>query len=184
MSAAKPAKPSVFDGTDRSRNTVITWIFDVEQYHELTDTPANKQTKFAASYLTGTAKTWYINNYVKKDVIPPLNEFLGAFKKFFSSATETQDVFRSLEKLRQDNRSTTEHITEFKLLAAQLDKSDLEWIRYTFFRGLNRKLAEAVVNDLKKDDDLDVICDKTLQKASVTELIDAIQCEYCSRCLI
>ena len=46
--------------------------------------------------------------------------------------------------------------------AAQLEEPDLDWIQYTFLRGLTWKLAKAVVNDSKNDDDLDLICDKVL----------------------
>lgn len=172
--SAKPAKPPTFDGTDTSRPIVLAWIFDVKQYLTLTDTPEDKQTKFAASYLAGVAKTWYITTYADKETTPSLKDFLDAFKKYFSSPTETQDVFSSLEKLRQGSRAANEYVTEFKLLAAQLKNPDLEYIQFTFLRGLNRKLAEAVVNDIETKDELDEICVKTLKKAAITELVNAI----------
>ena len=173
--SAKPAKPSFFDGTDTSRSTVLAWVFDVEQYLTLTDTPTDKQTKFAASYLSGVAKTWYITTYANKGTTPSLKDFLDAFKGYFSSPTETQDVFGSLERLRQGSRPANEYVTEFKLLAAQLKNPAPDFIQYTFLKGLNRELAKAVINDIEKEDDLDKISIKTLKKAAITELVNAIQ---------
>ena len=173
--SAKLAKPPVFDGTDTSRTTVLSWIFDVEQYLTLTDTPEDKQTKFAATYLSGVAKTWYITTYGDKGTVTPLMDFLKAFKGFFLAATETQDVYNSIEKLRQEKRSANEYVTEYKLLAAQVKDPPLGWIHYTFLRGLDHTLAEAVVNDIGEKDDLDTSCAKTLKKAAITQLVNAIQ---------
>ena len=116
-------------------------MFDVKQYLQLTDTPEDKLVSFAASYLSGVAKTWYITTYADVNPAPSLKDFLAAFKAFFLSATETQDIFSALERLKQGRRSAKEYVTEFKLLAAQLTKPDPDYIRYAFIRGLDPKLA-------------------------------------------
>ena len=131
------------------------------------ETADNKQTKIAATYLSGVAKTWYINTYGNKNTVTSLEDFLKAFKNFFLSATETQDVYSSIENLKQGKCSAKESITEYKLLSAQLTDPPLNWTHYTFIKGLDRKFAATVVNDFEAKNDLDTICTKTLKKAAV-----------------
>ena len=146
--SAKLAKPSFFNGTDTSRPTILSWVFDIEQYLTLTDTSKDSQTKYAASYLSGVAKTWYITKYGSKNTVTPLDDFIKEFKAFYLPATEIQDVYKSIENLKQGSRTAKEYVTDYKLLAAQLTNPAIDWVHYTFLKGLNRKLAEAVVNDL------------------------------------
>ena len=82
-------------------------MFDVEQYLTLTETADNKQTKIAAFYLSGVPKTWYINTYGNKNTVTSLEDFLKAFKSFFLSATETQDVY-SVEISRTFDEASSE----------------------------------------------------------------------------
>src|SRR5436305_14918178 len=95
-------------------------MFDVEQYLTLTETANNKQTKIAAFYLSKVPKAWYINSYGSTNTVISLEDFLKAFKSFFLSATETQDVYSSIDNLKQGKRSAKEYITEYKLISAQL----------------------------------------------------------------
>ena len=178
--SAKLAKPSLFDGTNTSRSTILSWVFDIEQYLIISETPNELQTKYAASYLSGVAKTWYITTYGNRNTVTPLDEFIKAFKAFYLLATEIQDVYNSIENLKQGSRPAKDYVTDYKLLVAQLDNPGTDWIHYTFLKGLNRKLAEAVVNDLDPKDTLETICNKTLKKASITQLVEAIYANQAS----
>jgi len=103
---SKPAKPFTFDGTDTSPTTIATWVFDVQQYLSLTDTPAGKQTRLAASYLGGTAKTWYIDTFGSVTPTPDLDDFLSEFKEFFTSSTAFDDAFTQVEHIEQGKLGT------------------------------------------------------------------------------
>ena len=63
-------KPDKFDGTDTSIATVTSWMFTVEEYMELAEVPAEKQTRLAATWLSDTAKIWYINTYRNVKPLP------------------------------------------------------------------------------------------------------------------
>jgi hypothetical protein len=163
MATAKPAKPEFFNGKDTSRATIVSWMFDIKQYLLLTGTPEDQRTPIAATYLQGTAKTWYITMFTKPGAeTPSLDNFLAAFKKRFLSATEREDIFAALETLKQGTGTAQVYTDEFKLLTSQLEITDLSLLRMWFIRGLNPILARAVVNDLVEGDDVDEMCRKTL----------------------
>src|SRR5436305_3873904 len=94
-------------------------MFDIEQYLTLTKTANNKQIKIAVFYLSRVSKTWYINTYDNKNTVTSLEDFLKAFKSFFLSATETQNVYSFIENFKQEKRSVKKYIIEYKLLSAQ-----------------------------------------------------------------
>src|SRR4051795_3571325 len=57
----KLAKPKTFGG--KSNESVDTWIFQVEQYFRITESPEDKKIPFAASFLTDHAATWWRHQY-------------------------------------------------------------------------------------------------------------------------
>ena len=185
MSTAKPAKPSSFDGSDTSRMTIVTWSFDVSQYLKLTKTPDDEQVPIAASYLSGAAKTWFITTYTDPATYPDLRTFLGQFKANFSSATDQDDVIRSLEGIRMANCSINEYVSDFKLLVNQLENRDSpdtkRWVRLCFLRGLSGRLAELLVNDLSDQDSVNDICTKALKKSAVIDYAKSLRLSNLSK---
>ena len=55
----KVMKPDKFDGKDTFIATVAAWTFSMEEYMELAEIPAEKQTRLTATWLSDTAKCWY-----------------------------------------------------------------------------------------------------------------------------
>ena len=53
---SKPPKPSKFDGSDSSLNTVKTWAYEVEEYMDLARVPLNTQTRYARTFLSSPPK--------------------------------------------------------------------------------------------------------------------------------
>jgi hypothetical protein len=86
----KVPKPKAFDGLNVSITTVNEWVHSVDEYVDLSGIPPEHQTRVASFFLTGDAKTWYLNTYSRP--YPPLNEFLVAFKEQFLAAHSTDDI--------------------------------------------------------------------------------------------
>ena len=57
---------------------------------------------------------------------------------------------------------------------AQIENPDLDYIYYAFLSGLKWTLAQAVINNIRKENTLDEMCTKTLKKAAIIEIINAI----------
>ena len=141
----------------------------------MTDTPAPKQTMYAASYLGGTAKTWYINTFGTVTPLPGLDAFLTEFKAFFTSPSASDDAFTQVEHIEQGKRTGNEYVTEFKLLLGQLrSATDSHWSKHYFLRELTRKVREAVINDIADDDDINKIIAKALKKEAVQKYASAL----------
>ena len=138
---SKPAKPFTFDGTNNSLTTITTWVFDVQQYLMLTDTPVEKESRLAASYLGGTAKTWYIDAFEKVTPPPSLEKFLTKFQSFFMNSSAVDDTFTQVVHIEQGRRTRNEYVTEFKLILGQLGPTtDACWSKRNFLCGLPRKV--------------------------------------------
>ena len=94
-------KPDKFDGTDTSIATVTAWTFSVEEYIELAEISEGKQTRIAATWLSGVAKVWYINTYNGVDPLPSLKDFIKAFKEQHLMAHSRADVIKRAETIYQ-----------------------------------------------------------------------------------
>src|SRR4051812_14212108 len=57
----KPAKLETFGG--KSNESVDTWIFQIEQYFRITESPEDKKIPFVASFLTDHVATWWQHQY-------------------------------------------------------------------------------------------------------------------------
>ena len=153
----KPAKPPFFDGKDTSVATVKAWIFSVREYVELSEIEEGKQTRYAAGYLTDTAKTWYINTYASVTPLPDLDTFLNEFKRFYLKTSNENDAADHIESIKQGKMSVSEYSTEFKMHLSELGTgTDPRWVKRHFLRGLRPKLHIALaphiadVNDLNR----------------------------------
>jgi hypothetical protein len=152
----KPAKPPFFDGRDSSVSTVKAWIFSVREYVELSDIDENKQTRYAAGYLTDTAKTWYIDTYGNAAISPDLDTFLNAFKKFYLKTSNENDAAERIETIKQEKLSVSEYATEFKMQLSELgDETDPRWIKRHFLHGLRSKIHIAMAPQISTVNDLD-----------------------------
>ena len=97
----KITKPDKFDGKDTSIATVTAWTFSVEEYMELAEISIDKQTRLAATWLSDSAKVWYINSYQDVKPLPSLKDFLKSFKEQHLTAHSKADVIKRSETIRQ-----------------------------------------------------------------------------------
>jgi hypothetical protein len=158
-SALKPAKPVVFDGMDVMHVTVHNWMFSIQEYMDLAEIPEAKQTRLAGTYLSGIAKSWYINKYADASPLPTLNVFLANFKKHHTRSDNAVTVIRRIETMRQGrNRPAADYGTEFESLVAELGTgADPHWIHEHFLRGLNDATCIALAPALNREEDLDTL---------------------------
>jgi hypothetical protein len=158
-SALKPAKPAVFDGTDVTHVTVRNWMFSIQEYMDLAEIPDAKQTRLAGTYLSGVAKSWYINKYADVSPLPALDAFLANFKKHHTRSDNAVTIIRRIETMRQGrNRSAADYGTEFESLIAELGTgADPRWVHEHFLRGLDNATRIALAPALNGDEDLDTL---------------------------
>ena len=145
--------------------TVTAWTFSVEEYMELAEVPDGKQTRLAATWLSGVAKVWYINTYRDVKPLPPLKDFIKAFEEQHLMAHSKADVIKHAETIcRGSQRGTSEYSTEFKMLILQLGYKSNEpndWVMHHYLRGLNKTVRDNLVPHLDKEKDtLDVLIKK------------------------
>ena len=107
---------------DTSVLTIKSWIFSVQEYLALSETPAKDQAWRAAFFLDGPAKIWYIDTYDGKPT-PSLKDFLEAFKKYHLKSNHKDDTAKCIEHGGQESRTIAEYSTEIKLLKAELGKA-------------------------------------------------------------
>ena len=157
----KISKSDKFDGTDISLATTTAWAFSVEEYIDLAQIPAEFQTRFAGTLLNGQAKVWYINTYKDVKPLPPLDEFLEAFKEYHQTINGEADIITRVETIRQDTRTTNQFCDELKMLIAQLGpKTDLRWTHVHFFRGVDKNVHRAMIPFINGDENLDELIKK------------------------
>ena len=169
----KVTKPDKFDGKDTSIATVTAWTFSVEEYMELAEIPAEKQTRLAATWLSDTAKVWYINSYKDVKPLPTLGVFLEAFKEQHLTAHSKADVIKRVESIRQGTqRGANEYSTEYKMLVHQLGNRSDEpdaWVTRHYLRGLDRTIRESLIPHLTETDTLDSLIKKAANIARNVE---------------
>jgi hypothetical protein len=104
----------------------------------LADVPENMQTHLAGTFLSGSAKTWFINTYADATPMPALDEVLKAFKEQHLAADIDVDLIRRIETMCQGRRSVSEYATEYKMLVLELGENvDPRWTNIHFLRGLD-----------------------------------------------
>ena len=148
----KISKPDKFDDIDLSLATTTAWAFSVEEYIDLAQIPAEFQTRFAGTLLSGEAKVWYINIYKDVKPLPSLDKFIEVFKEHHQATNGEADIITRVETIRQDTRITNQFCNEFKMLIVQLGpKIDLRWIHVHFFRGVDRNVRRAMISFINEN---------------------------------
>src|SRR5438552_4021403 len=131
----------------------------VKKYMKLADIPADKQTRLATTWLSDTAKMWYINTYKNVKPLPLLEPFLKAFKEQHLTSHSKADVIKRAETIKQGTqRSANEYSTEFKMLVQQLGYDTAKpdaWVTRHYLRGLDKAVRDGLIPHLKEEDTLD-----------------------------
>jgi len=89
-------------------------MFSIQEYMDLAEVPENKQTRLAGTYLSGIAKSWYINKYADVTSLPPLADFLANFKKHHTRTNNAVTIIRRIETMKQGHRPAADYGTEFE----------------------------------------------------------------------
>jgi hypothetical protein len=143
----KPAKPNTFGG--KSNESVDTWIFQIEQYFRITESPEDKKIPFAASFLTDHAATWWRHQYRNLGYHGDYGwpEFIRGLRDQFCPVDAEQQARNALYTLKQTT-SVAKYIHEFQNIILDIpgmlerDKID------RFLRGLKSDLYERVALQL------------------------------------
>jgi len=153
--ALKPSKPVIFDDTDVTHTLVRNWMFSIQEYMDLAEVPENKRTRLMGTYLSGIAKSWYINKYADVTPLPSLADFLANFKKHHTHTDNAVTVIRRIETMKQGHRPAADYETEFESLVTELGNTDTRWVHEHFLWGLDDATHIALAPALLGDEDLD-----------------------------
>jgi len=116
-----------FDGA--RNDTVAHWIAAVKDYFEISP-PMSEANKVlvASQHMTGDARRWYQVELRRNVVFPTFDQFCGAVKKEFLSATVEQQARDKLRRLRQ-TKSAEAYTDQFRrLLLLVNDMSDRDQV--------------------------------------------------------
>lgn len=132
-------------------------MFSVQKYLNLSDTPADEQTRWAAFFLDGPAKIWYFNIYEGKSS-SSLKEFLAVFKKYHLKSNHKDDAANRIEHGERGSRTIAEYSTEIKLFKAELEESaHPDWIKRHYLHDFNNIIRKNIASEICKFKDLDEI---------------------------
>lgn len=135
-------EPPAFDGTETGR--FKTWIFDIEEALSLRRLPPGKEVTFAASYLEGNAKLWFVAmcNEGKR----PNNwfELRSMLSKAFGPANDDERS-RILLLGSKQTGSLDDFIKEFSGLALAAQGVDEQTKAVLFMKGLHVSLQRTVL---------------------------------------
>src|SRR5437667_1649514 len=152
---------------------------------ELAEVPEDKQTHFAGTMLSSTAKMWYINSYKDVKPLPLLEEFIKAFKDHHLTSHSEADIIKRAETIRQGaQRGANEYSSEFKMLILQLGhKSDDPdaWVTRHYLRGLDKTVRDGLIPSLEGKETLDTLIKKAANIARNVEFGKSLHQSFQSR---
>ena len=140
--------PKAFDGTRSEYGDFILQlhlIFHLDPA-EYTNSDATK-ISYASSYLSGPAKEWFCQ-VTDKISFQIWAQFVAALKAAFDDPDAYQTAERKIRALKQGPRHCSAYHEEFVPLAVILQWGNRLEINY-FHQGLNRRLREALSNQLE-----------------------------------
>ena len=118
MATLKPNKPKNYDGK-RDEYEVRTWIFQVTQYLNLVQVgmqnplPDTTKISFAATYLSGTASTWWYTRVASNTIPATWADFEAAVVQEFVPFDSGQRARDKLRKIFQKT-SVSAYLSEFR----------------------------------------------------------------------
>ena len=117
----KPTKPDTFYA--KRRESVEAWIFQVQQYFNLCQTPANLQVPFASSLLHDHAAIWWQNHI--QQVLAGLETCIQVWQDFVRAL---QEQFRPINatKIARDKLAVLQQLTSVQDYSYQFQTLILE----------------------------------------------------------
>ncbi|TMC15977.1 MAG: hypothetical protein E6J34_20635, partial [Chloroflexi bacterium] len=117
--AAKPMKPSGFNGKTRDAQAVDAWLARMTIYLELTDTAEKDKVKFASTYLEGDAYDWLAGNYTAL-LAGTFDNFKTSLRDHFVPQNYKSVAYKQYKALKQGTLSVSEYSSKIKALADQI----------------------------------------------------------------
>lgn len=135
-------EPQSFDGVNPRQ--FKTWVFDMEEALVLRRLPPESEVAFAASYLEGNAKTWFVA--LNEDGKRPSNWFdlKKQLSEAFGPSHDKERTKIQLLSVKQAG-SLDAYIQEFSGLALANPELDDQTLAVIFMRGLMNSLQKAVL---------------------------------------
>ncbi len=143
---AKAKAPSEY--SNERENTIDIWLFEINEYLELTNCDNDKKIRLAATYLKAEAKEWYRNKQINNK-FNDWNDFTIQIKKRFQSANIEKQRLIDFDNIKQLN-SVAAYINIFQRYATELsNKYSEEMLIFKFIKNLNNEVGKAM--DLIQD---------------------------------
>ena len=160
---AKPTNPPPFEGMNRAN--VDIWLFEVEQYFELVELPANQRVSWAGTLLRESAASWWRSVVIEAKKNQPEAstadlfswlEFKNLIRKRFQPVEASKTARSRMMALKQFKfgaNAIEAYNAEFqKLVALTTDMAVQDQLTY-YIKGLHEQVAHDV--SLANPDSLD-----------------------------
>ena len=113
--AAKPMKPSAYDGKTRDAQIVNAWLTRMTTYLKLTKTPEGDKVELTLSYLEGNAYNWFTGNQTTL-LVGTFDVFKASFCNHFVPQNHKIVVYNEYKCLKQNKLSVSEYSIKIKAL--------------------------------------------------------------------
>jgi Retrotransposon gag protein len=144
--AAKPMKPSAYDGKTRDARIVDAWLTRMTTYLKLTKTPDEDKVELASSYLEGDAYDWFTGNQTTL-LAGTFDVFKASFRDHFVPQNHRIIVYNEYKHLKQNELSVSEYSIKIKALADQIPDLVLTTTRdLDFVAGLFNDIRKSLVS--------------------------------------
>lgn len=140
----KPERPTTYSG--RKGESLDAWIFQVERYCHILQTPAAERVPFAGTFLKDHAAMWWRMVHTEIEGRPEnqqWNQFTTQLKAQFQPINTAETARTRLDRLRQTT-SVLLYNTAFRELMLELPHMHEEDRIHTYIKGLKPNVASLV----------------------------------------
>jgi Retrotransposon gag protein len=129
----KPRLPKPFEGKTKDRADL--WLDKIERYHQLSATPTDEWVAYTATYLSGSAETWFGDAITKRKGMITWAQFKVAFMERFANLEIEENARIELRKIRQTT-TLNDYIDRFYRLMASIPEMNDKDQALSFICGL------------------------------------------------
>ncbi len=151
--AAKPMKPSAYDGKTRDARIVDSWLARMTTYLKLTKTPEDDKVELASSYLEDDAYDWFTGHQATL-LADTFDAFKTSLRDHFVPQNHKTTVYNEYKRLRQNELSVSEYSIKIKALADQItDLVPTTTRDLDFVAGLFPEIKRSIVSQPPVDNE-------------------------------
>ena len=140
----KPERPQAFTG--KKSENLESWIFQVQQFFDLSQVPNEDRIQLAASWFKDHAAIWWqeYHQNINWTLQPPTwEEFLQAIRAYFVPVNTSLNAYDRLQRLHQ--KTSVHHYNhEFRMLMLELPQMDAATRLHCYLRGLKDNIRPLV----------------------------------------